>query len=227
VWRYWDDIFGEFVSMSLRGVAMNHFGVETAMNADITGRLRLTCGSALGSYRYASGGEADIYADRDMRTLLTGAPLRLEGKVSSPSPRMLAMATLRYSLPASWGVEVSGVWVGGRYISVAPMRRMERVEETVGAEVFERFALQERLPSAAVMNMRLTKSFVIARRCSVFAGVSVNNVLGNRDIIFGGYEQMRIRGTGSGTRRSYEPFPSRYGYSYPRSFQAVLILNIP
>jgi outer membrane receptor protein involved in Fe transport len=52
--------------------------------------------------------------------------------------------------------------------------------------------------------------------------LSVKNLLGEKDIVYGGYESSRIRNYMSGARRIYMPQDDVLTYSYPRTYYAVV-----
>ena len=84
---------------------------------------------------------------------------------------------------------------------------------------------QERLPDAWVLNVGVTKGFTLFG-VRVFASLSVDNLLDRRDIVYGGYEQMRFdEYTAADGRNAYRPFPARYSYAYPRTFLASLTVS--
>jgi hypothetical protein len=49
----------------------------------------------------------------------------------------------------------------------------------------------------------------------------VRNILGS-PIIYSGYEQMRILRQGSGINRTLAPFPSKYLWSYPTTWNLTI-----
>jgi hypothetical protein len=97
------------------------------------------------------------------------------------------------------------------------------VELASSPEVRSGFRTQERLPDASSLGLYVSKGFIIADRY-MYASVSVDNIL-NREIIYGGYEQNRIRKSGTGINRTYSPFPSKYSYAYPRTFYLTVSAN--
>ena len=52
--------------------------------------------------------------------------------------------------------------------------------------------------------------------------LSVRNLLGNRNIVYGGYESSRIRNYMSGAQRIYAPQDDVLTYAYPRTYYVVL-----
>lgn len=225
IFRYYGDLYSEYALMPLTGINKRYAGVELGVRADLTNRLRLMVGGSLNDYGYMSDAGYRIYADENLSVIAGDAVSGIGGYVCSPSPQITGVASLRYSIPYSWSFELGFVYAGGRYVAVNPLFKTERVISAASSpEAAGMFAAQEKLPDASVVNIYVSRRFRLLG-CDMFAGLSVNNLLGRKDIIYGGYEQMRIGRSGLGVNASYEPFPSRYSYSYPRSFFATLIIN--
>lgn len=225
IYRYYDDIRGEYSLMPLRDISKRFAGVEAGVKIDITARLRLTAVASFSEYVYTSDPVADIYRDEDMSLTVDGAVSELSGLACSPSPQTMFAVSLRYSIPYSWSLEASFVHADGRYVAVNPVRRMDRIASVASSpESLAEFRNQERLPAASAVNIFVSRRFRVAG-CDAFAGLAVNNLLGRRDMVYGGYEQMRIQADGTGINRTFSPFPSKYSYCYPRSFLLTVILN--
>ena len=115
---------------------------------------------------------------------------------------------------------------GGREVTGNPRGRTEGIGSRCGSPE-ERAACgaQERLPDAWVVNIGVTKSFSLFGTY-VFASLSVDNLLDRRDILYGGYEQMRLDKYTVDGKRTYSPFPSRYSYAYPRTLLLSLTVSL-
>jgi hypothetical protein len=82
------------------------------------------------------------------------------------------------------------------------------------------FTGQELLPDALTLGATLSKGWVLGRGFLRLAG-AVRNLLG-ATIIHSAYEQMRIMRRGSGLERTLQPFPSKYLYSYPTTWNVSI-----
>ncbi len=223
--RYYDDLYAEYSAdglsgysvMTMRGIDKRSFGVEVGTGIDISSRLRLSIAGSLASYTYTSDPMVEIHADVNLHQRLADGRSHLSGYISSPSPQAVLMASLAYSTPSRWRVELSWNYAGMRYVPVSPVRRTGRIADLASSpEMRREFRVQERLPDASVLGFYVSKGFIIAGRY-IHVGISADNIL-NSKIIYGGYEQNRIRKSGTGINRTYSPFPSKYSYYYPRTF---------
>jgi hypothetical protein len=131
------------------------------------------------------------------------------------APELLWASTLGYrSRNGIWSA-LSFNYMAGRYMDVSPLRRMGRALDS--AHDAAAMIRQEPLPPAATVDLTFYKSF--RTRIGTFDIYAVvNNLLNARDIVYNGYEQTRLRASGSGANRTYVPFPSKYLYAYSRTW---------
>ncbi len=71
------------------------------------------------------------------------------------------------------------------------------------------------------MNLFLLRSFPVNRGTLTILA-SVNNLLGDTEIVYNGYEQMRIVKNGTAPNYNWKPFPSKYLYGYGRTWYVSL-----
>ncbi len=230
--RYYDDLYADYSSddlsgysvMTMRGIDRRNMGIEVGIGIYITSRLKLSLAGAAGSHTYTSDPSVAIRADVNLHERLSDGRSYLSGYISSPSPQAVFMSSLTWSTPSRWRVELSWNYAGMRYVSLSPVRRTGRIADLASApEMRREFRTQERLPDASTLSLYVSKGFVIAGHY-MYASLSVDNIM-DRRIIYGGYEQHRIRKEGTGINRTYSPFPSKYSYSYPRSFYLTVSAN--
>lgn len=226
VCRYYDDPAGAFCDMVVSGVGTLRYGAEAAAVVRIARRWELTLAGSLGRYRYANDPRVTIYVDRDNTLVCDGAVSRMGACRLGGVPQAAGCCGLNYFGPRGWGVRLEGAWAGSRYVDPAPSRRMERtaVQLAESPEAFDLFVSQERLPDAFACDATLFKSFYL-RTARLTLMLGVRNLLGDRGIVFGGYESPRVRRFRSGDFRVYRPMESRYLYAYPRTFHAAVFFK--
>lgn len=232
VYGYYDDIgpvYGgknepTYSDMLLTGVDKQFYGVEIGASYDISSRLSLNVAFATGRYEYCSDPEVTILDDATMEAYVVGAKSYLDGYRVGSSPETVLSTELRYS-SHGWRVSLTYNYMGGRYVAPNPHRRTERIYNLAGSpERFVEFVAQEKLDAAQTLDLFAMKSFYISKnrkhRMSVL--LSVNNLLNNKDIVYNGYEQMRVLRRGTAPNMQYTPFPSKYTYSKGRTWYAAL-----
>lgn len=216
--RYYDDLASVYSDMVLSGIEKLYAGIEFGAEVMLTRRftLRIAASQACNSYRndpavcILSDKDGGVIADRT-RSLLKG--YRLGG-----SPQRVASAELSYRGAGLWMASLSVNYAADHYVSASPLNRMSRVYD-YAASPEDRLALtdQERFPEAVTIDLFVSKSFRLGSRY-LSVSASVNNLANRRDIVYSGYEQMRLRKSGTGLNQSVTAFGSKYLYAYPRTY---------
>lgn len=222
--QYYDDLEAVFSNMMVSGIDKLGYGIEAGVEARFTRWLSLTAGASLADYRYNSEPVADIFADMDNSTVSQGVVCYMSGLKTGP-PQTVAAVELTYSDRRRWRVSLSAEYMGDRYVAVNPLYHSARITGINRApEIMRRFTDQERLPDAFTLGLSVSKGFVLKRGYLRLAA-SARNLLGT-GIIYSGYEQMRILRSGSGINRTLVPFPSKYLWGYPMTWNFTVSYRI-
>ena len=151
-----------------------------------------------------------MIADR-ARSLLKG--YRLVG-----SPQRIASAELSYRGAKLWMASLSVNYAADHYTTVSPLNRMGRVYDYAASpEDLRALTEQERFPEAFTIDLFVSKSFRLGSRY-LSVSAAVNNLANRKEIVYSGYEQMRLRKSGTGLNQSITAFGSKYLYAYPRTY---------
>lgn len=220
---YYDELAAEkcYSDMLVTGADMTYTGVELAASYEITNRFRASAIAAYMRNRYASDAAVTILDDVSKVAYVEKATSNIDGFRVGGSPELLASVELEYNA-RNWIVSMSCNYMGERYLTPTPLRRMERAYGKVATDnAFRNFVGQEKLDDACTVDMFILKSFEISGRW-LTATLSVKNLLGSKDIVYNGYEQNRVRNYDNGAAAVYRPFDSKYLYSYPRSYYLSL-----
>lgn len=216
---YYDDISRAFSEMVVRDIGRLNFGVEVGLAARPVRWLTLKAGVSAGRFRYSSDPTATVFVDATGDVTSSGIVCYMRG-LRSGVPEIAAAAGIEYSDHRHWRASVSCEWLGRRYVEINPLFHSSRVAGITSApEIAAIFATQQRLPDAFTVGVSLSKGFVISRGRRGGSGyllvsASVDNLL-NTTIIHSGYEQMRIRRTGTGLAQTLVPFLPKFLYSRP------------
>lgn len=219
---YYDDIFGAYSLLVMENIRKFNWGIEAGIKINVTEKLTVTAALSVGNYAYSDSADVTIYEDASRKILLTGDKADLDGFIHATTPQTLAAINVAYSFPHQWRADVEWLYADRRYISINPLRRMKRTTSLMTSpEALADCVNQQRLPSASVLNIGVTKGFTVAGM-SFFVSLSINNLLGRKDIIYGGYEPMRLEKSKALGSTQFKPFPMRCDYSYPRTILASL-----
>ena len=156
------------------------------------------------------GGESVIEMDLDGNPVTDGYQ-----KHHVPSTPTLASAlSLNYRTRSYWFFELTGQYFAHSYLDMNPMYRtltaVGGADGIATPEEIEYMATQEEFNPAFLLNCSVGKSWYIHRKYNFGFSLNVQNMLNNRDVRTGGYEQSRlISSTG---RDRYYKFDSKYFY---------------
>ncbi len=216
VYAYYDDIESVYSDMVVTGISKIFYGLELGASYDFSSRLALSLAASIGKYEYTSDPSVKIYNDAMLTPYVEDSRTYLTGYRVGNTPELATSAELRYNV-YGFTTSLTFNYMGRRYVAANPLRRMERAYMlTDSPESFREFVAQEKLPDAMTVDFFIMKTFDIKDNAlTVF--LAVDNLLNRKDIIYSGYEQMRIMRLGSGLNQHYVPFDSKYLYSYPRS----------
>ena len=139
------------------------------------------------------------------------------------APHLTASCEATYFAPRGWILSAAANYAGLRWVDPSFIRRTERValQGAASQEIYDEFISQQRLRDALTVDFSVSHWFRVGQsRMSL--SLMVKNLLGSRDIVYGGYEQSRIRRYRSGAQMIYAPQDDIITYSYPRTFYGVV-----
>ena len=154
---------------------------------------------------------------------LTRARARMADCQIGGAPQLAAASELTYFGPRGWGFHLSAGYAGLRYVEPMPLRRTDRVSGQAGLtpEAFEAFTRQERLSDAFTLDASLFKSFYFGRSRLTVA-LMLHNLTDAADLLYNGYESLRVHRISAGDATLWMPHATRYTYAYPRSFYLTI-----
>ena len=130
------------------------------------------------------------------------------------TPELATALSLNYRTRSYWFFELTGQYFAHSYLDMNPLyRTMTAVGGADGIatpEEIEDMATQEEFNPAFLMNASVGKSWYIKRKYNFGFSLNVQNLLNNRDVRTGGYEQSRLISS-TGKNRYYK-FDSKYFY---------------
>ena len=223
VLRGYDDLSATYCDIDISGIGILRYGVEAAARIFLSRSWQAEVTASAGRYLYADNPLVSHYADVDNSVVCISSPSYMSGCRVGGAPQITASASLDYFARRGWIFSGGVNYAGGRYVEPSIVRRTERVarQSSASAELYERFLSQQRLGDAVTVDCSVAKWFSVgASRMSL--SLMVRNLLGADNIVYGGYEQTRIRHYRSGAQTIYAPQDDIITYSYPRTFYAVV-----
>ena len=212
----YDDLSGVYADIVVSDIGRLHAGLEAAATVRYSRRLTSTFALSAGSYRFATDPAVKIYSDTD-NSVVSLSRSRM-GDCHAGAPELTAYADLGWWSAKGWSLRLSAQYAGRRYVEPSPLRRTERVITYADSdEQRAAFARQCRLDDALTFDAMIAKSFRFGNS-QLRLMLVVRNLLSSRNIVYGGYEQNRVRRYTVGDASLVRPFDDMLTYAYPRTY---------
>ena len=197
-YSYYDDQYSTFMNYALTNVHKVYKGVELGLAYKLTPSITLSGAMNLARYQYKNrptgtrsyenGTEADI-----TKTVY------LKNFYVSGTPQEAYSLSLNWAAPKMWFFELTGTYMDKAYIDLSPIRheqmdelyKMANTEEEL-VDMMKEISKQEKLNSAFVLGASIGHVIYLNRRSSLNFNLNVDNILNNRKIMTGGYQQGRF-----------------------------------
>ena len=139
------------------------------------------------------------------------------------TPQLAAAIGLNYNINY-WFFEVTGQYFAHSYLDMNPLYRTAFAcgggDGVITPEEVNYMAAQEEFDPAFLLNLSIGKSWYIGRKYNIGFSLNVQNILNNKDVKTGGYEQTRL--ISSYEKDRYYRFDPKYFYMYGANY----MLNI-
>lgn len=213
--NFYDDSRASFSNYMITGIATRHLGIEAGLEAKLTPTLTANAALALGQYQYANN-PSYVQSIDNSNEVIDKDQIYWKGLNLSGTPQTAATLGLTYYSPwyANFGINAN--YFGRNYVSMSPVPRTDRGRSSLDYS----YILPERLQDGFTVDVFASYSWRITYGTFLRFNLSVSNILNNRRLPNGGYEQLRIRtlrGT-DGTQQLYRPFDTKLSYVYGTTF---------
>jgi hypothetical protein len=193
---FYDYDLNTFMNYTMSGIKTEYKGVELGMAYKILPSLTVSAAATYARYQYKNnpmgirsyenGSEADIERRVYLKNYHIGG-----------TPQQAYNIAIDYNVN-NWFFNINGNWFGDTYIDLAPTRH-EEMPDLYGvcntqAEMEEKLAeitYQDKLNNAFILNLSVGK-MIYTKFGALNFNVSVNNVLNNRNIQTGGYQESKF-----------------------------------
>ena len=231
---FYDDTQSSFTNFAMSNIDKRYMGVEVAVRVPIWGGLALQGALNYGDYRYTSN-------PNFVQTVDNSNKIKLEDKVNwkgyyvESTPQFAVNVGLDFRGPKNWFASINFNYYDKLYLSMNPAYRTDNavkpfvqaltsesssIEQKVWASgQIKAMRAEEELGHAYTLAASLGKNWYIGRKYTIGFSAEVKNILNNKNIRTGGYEQMRmrkVRGTMPGQSNPsttyYTHFDSKYFY---------------
>ncbi len=243
---FYDDTQSSFTNFAMSNIDKRYYGVELALNVPIWNGISIQGALNYGDYRYTSN-------PNFVQIIDNSAEIELVDKVNwknfyvESTPQIAANIGLDYRGPKNWFASINFNFYDKLYLSMNPAYRtnnaVKSYVEVLGNESatdeakiwaltsINNVRRQEDLGHAYTISASIGKNWYIKRNYMLGFSLEGKNLLNNRTIKTGGYEQMRMRrtrgwnGTSTGSNPA-EPFYSRFDSKYFYMLGTTYFLNV-
>ncbi len=223
---FYHEEFRTFVNYALTNMDTRHLGVELAIDAKIYKGLSAVAVASIGEYFYTDRMNATISRDNTQETLRNTVIYSKNFRVGG-MPQQAYNLGLSYRGKKFWFVNVNFNVFNKMFLNFNPARRTQEAVDLVAEdseqwndilmqeEVNTRFKEKYSLDVFGGKSWRLTKQRIKGKyNIFMVLNVGVNNITNNRNMVVGGFEQLRF----DFTTRNADKFPSRYFYGFGTNY---------
>ena len=215
---FYHDEYRNNVNYTLTDIDKIHFGGELGVEAKVYKGLTATLAAALGRYFYTSRQKATVTVDNSSDVLSSNEVIFSKNFQLGGTPQTAATIGLNYRSPKYWFLSVNVNYFDDMYLDFNPIRRTWSAVETVtNTDTYNEIIQQERLKRQFTVDLFGGYSFKInsivkslKKSQYIYLNVGINNITNNKNLITGGYEQLRFDFENS----DVDKFPSRYYFAY-------------
>lgn len=220
---FYHDDYRNNVNYTLTNIDKMHFGGEFGMEAKLYKGLSLTAAAAVGRQIYTSRQNAIVTVDNSSEVLSSNEIIYSKNFQLGGTPQTAATIGLNYRSPKYWFASVNVNYFDDMYLDINPIRRTWAAVEEVpaGTDNYDLIVRQERLKRQYTIDLfggyswKLDNTFKGMKKAHyLYINVGVNNITNNKDLVTGGYEQLRYDFENANVNK----FPSRYFYAYGANY---------
>ncbi len=226
---FYHDDYRNFVNYALSNIDKVHFGGEFGFEAKIIGGLSINGAASVGRYYYDSRQQADITLDNSYAPLGSETVFNNNYRVAS-TPQEAYSFGLNYRSPKFWYVSLTGNYFDQMWLDFNPIRRTQSAVDGLEykSDLWNSILQQTQWDPQYTVDFfggyswKLPGKMEINHKSTFLVfNLGVNNILDNKDIITGGYEQLRF----DFENRDINKFPPKVYYAYGLNFFASATLR--
>lgn len=228
VLTFYDDFYRSFGNYSLSNIGKEHIGIELGGEVILDKGLTLTAAANIGRYRYNTRQNAVITVDNTSEII--AKETIYSNNFNVPTPQEAYTVGLNYRSPQYWYVNLNYNYFDQMWLGISPVRRtaaaVSGVEEGSAKwhEIIDqtRLKAQSTVDAFAGYSWLLNKSFKGMRKRTFLAlSFGVTNILNNKNIVTGGFEQLRF----DYVDKNVDKFAPKKFYSYGTTYNASIALR--
>lgn len=218
------------VAYVLQGVNIRYMGLELAIDYKLSSAFSATAVAAMGQAFYISDPVATIHQENAIDSPVIKETAYLNNTYLGIGPQSAYTLGVNYRSKNYWYVNINFNYFDRNYIDPAAPRRTAQALEGIEQESDQWHSIldQEKLPSVFTIDLFLSKSVLLSksikslpRNTYLYLNVGISNLLNNKSIATGGFENVRFDYGGADASK----FASKYFYGFGRNYFINLSLK--
>ena len=221
---YHDDV-RNFVNYALSKIDKVHFGAEIGVEAKFTTTLTMNAAASIGRYYFDSRQNAIVTVDNNS-TVIEGEQGRqtifAQNFRVPATPQEAYSLGITYRSPNYWFVSLTGNYFDQMWLDFNPIRRTAGAVDGLDVTKEEEYKLfhdiidqtqwepQFTLDFFGGYSYKLPRKWNMGSNSFLVLNAGVSNTTNNKDIITGGFEQLRF----DFATRNVDKFPPKVYYAY-------------
>ena len=217
---FYHDSYQTYVNYIMTGVRKAYKGVEIGLAYKLTPSLTASAVATFAQYQYKNRPTGITSYENGSRADTTQTVYMKNYHVGG-TPQQAFNIGLDWTAPNRWFFDVNLSWFDQAYVDPSPIRRTAAAmaftpEGSTAAEIQKNYeeraheiAHQDKLNGGFILNASIGKLIYLTRSSSMNINLSLSNILNNRNLQTGGYEQGRFDFTNFNVNK----YPNKYYYA--------------
>ena len=229
VLTFYDDQFQNFVNYALSNIGRQHYGAELGLDVKLGAGVSFNAAANIARYYYNTRQKATVTLDNSSAILANDVTIYSENfRVATPQEAYTA--GLEYRSPNFWFVNASVNYFNEMWLDFNPLRRTAAAVAGLDpkSDMYKGIIDQTKLDNQYTVDFfggyswKVNNHFKsLKKNMFLVLNIGVNNLLDNKKIVSGGFEQLRF----DFEERNINKFPPKRFYSYGRTFFASVGLR--
>jgi hypothetical protein len=232
VLTFYHDDYQDFVNYALSNINRVYFGSELGFEANVFRNITVDAAAAIGRYYYNGRQKAVTTIDNTAQILNVQTVYANNYRIPS-TPQNAYSFSVSYRSPKFWFISLTRNYFDNMWLDFNPVRRTQLATENLkeDSDLWNNVLDEQKLNAQYTVDVfagyswKLKNTYIGSgfNRKAVYLVMyaGVNNLLNNRDIISGGYEQLRFDYSSSDINK----FPPKYYYAYGINYFASIALR--
>ena len=221
---FYHDQYRNFVNYALSNIGKQQFGAELGVDVKLGLGFSFNAAANIARYYYDTRQKATVTVDNSSELLAKDVTIYSEN-YRMPTPQESYTAGFEYRSPNFWFVNANVNYFRKMWLDFNPLRRTAAAVDGLDpkTELYSGIIDQTQLEDQYTVDVFAGYSWRVNNRIKslkkntlLFLNLGINNLLNNKKIISGGYEQLRF----DFAEKNTEKFPDRRFYAYGINFFA-------